>query len=135
MSNNESKRPFADQVLEYAGVQVGDIYEDREAGGHLKVVFIGDTDKSYPVLVVGECLSEHIFINEQYITENCTLVERGGQEVVGPNNLRYDDDGDIVEIINQEGKYTATREWDIDTQVFLLQVHHEDWAPLMPYKS
>ena len=130
--SNESKRPFADQVLEYAGVQVDDIWSDDD--NNFKVLCIRDTDNPYPILVTCEAYVNS-FVNEEYITSTCTLVERGGQVVIEPNNLCYDNDGDIVEIINQEGKYTVTREWDQATQVFTLQVHHEDWAPLVPYKS
>jgi len=80
MSNNESKRPFADQVLEYAGVQVGDIWLDKQYAEVIKVLYIRDTDDAHPILVTGE---DHIntFINESYFSDNCTLVERGGQVV------------------------------------------------------
>jgi len=87
MSNNESKRPFADQVLEYAGVQVGDIWRDTLHAEDIKVLYIRDTDNPYPILVTCE---DHVntFINESYFSEKCTLVERGGQVVIGESNLK-----------------------------------------------
>ena len=80
MSNNESNRPFADQVLEYAGVQVGDIWSDDRTQTDLKVLYIRNTDDPYPVLTT-DASHQNAFVNEQYITEMCTLVERGGQVV------------------------------------------------------
>ena len=87
MSNNESKRPFADQVLEYAGVQVGDIWSDNKTQTDLKVLYIRNIDDPYPVLTT-DAVHQNTFVNEQYITENCTLVERGGQVVIGESNLK-----------------------------------------------
>ena len=94
MSNNESNRPFADQVLEYAGVQVGDIWSDDRTQTDLKVLYIRNTDDPYPVLTT-DASHQNAFVNEQYITEMCTLVERGGQVV--------EEESNIVEINVHEG--------------------------------
>ena len=90
-NNNESKRPFADQVLEYAGVQVGDIWRDTLHAEDIKVIYIRDTDDPYPILVTDEG-HDNTFINESYFSENCTLVERGGQVVEQWFDYDVDDD-------------------------------------------
>ena len=116
MSNNESKRPFADQVLEYAGVQVGDIYEE---GGHFfKILHIRDTDDPYPLLALEEC-HVHTYINEEFIHSSCTLVERGGQVVEQwvpdmVSNIFFNigdmyGDDHIREIVHLEGEYAMCR--------------------------
>ena len=131
---NERNRPFADQVLEYAGVQVGDIWSDTTSMS-FKVLYIGNTDSSFPVLVVESDLETTTFVNEEYITGKCTLVERDGQEVIEESNLVIDSDGATCEIIYEEGKYIVTREWDDDTGVFTIQVHHHDWDSLVQYNA
>ena len=128
MSNNESKRPFADQVLEYAGVQVGDIWLDKQYAEVIKVLYIRDTDDAHPILVTGE---DHVntFINESYFSENCTLVERGGQVVeqwepfsedwlaygCEGKTIRagvYNNRGKVLKVVDVDGEWLVWVHWD-----------------------
>ena len=126
MSNNESKRPFADQVLEYAGIQVGDIWLDKQYAEVIKVLYIRDTDDAHPILVTGE---DHIntFINESYFSDNCTLVERGGQVVVKESNLILNLGGcvDVMEIVHSEGDMYMVATHDTSRSVPSHRVIHK----------